>query len=80
MPQSKEVHREYMRKLRGSQKGSQDEGSRAEGSQYPAIIRALADPDKRAKLEKIHQSLKEFNVADKVYFGYPGWSTIRCSR
>ena len=33
MPQSKEVHKEYMRKLRGSQKGSQIKGSQPEGSQ-----------------------------------------------
>lgn len=69
MPQSKEVHREYMRKLRGSQEGSQIEGSQTEGSQYPAIIHALVNPDKRKKLEKIYQSLNSFKVADKVYYG-----------
>ncbi len=88
MPQSKERHAEYMQErralaeridgdkklvLEGSQKGSQDGEVHGEGSQeYPAIIHALADPDKRAKLEKIHQSLKEFGVADKVFYGYPG--------
>ena len=72
MPQSKEVHKEYMRKLRGSQKGSQNGGVHGEGSQYPAIIYALTDPIKCKKLEAITQSLKEFKVADKVYYGYPG--------
>ena len=61
MPQSKEVHREYMRKRRGSQPGSQ----------YPVILEALVNPEKRKKLEKIHQSLKEFNQLENVYYGYP---------
>ena len=37
MPQSKEVHKEYMRKLRGSQKGSQIEGSQDKGSQEEMV-------------------------------------------
>ncbi len=41
-------------------------------TQYSAIIHALADPVKRAKLEKIHQSLKEFNQLKNVFYGYPG--------
>ena len=38
-------------------------------TQYPAILRALVDPEKRAKLEKIYQSLKNFNQAENVYYG-----------
>ena len=38
-------------------------------TQYPAILMALVDPDKRIKLEKITQSLKAHGVADKVYYG-----------
>ena len=33
MTQSKEAHAEYMRRRRGSQKGSQTEGSQTKGSQ-----------------------------------------------
>ena len=36
MPQSKQRHTEYMREQRGSQKGSQGEGSQPEGSQLLA--------------------------------------------
>jgi len=76
MPQSKEVHKEYMRKLRGSQKGSQDEGSQHKGSQYPAILHALTDPEKRKKLEKICQSLKIHKQDMNVYYGYPNMGGV----
>jgi len=87
MPQTKEVHKEYMRKLRGSQKGSQIEGGQVRGSQtitkmggftaegsqeYPAIIHALTDPVKRKKLEKVTQSLKAHNVLKEVMYGVSG--------
>ena len=36
---------------------------------YPAIIYALTDPGKRAKLEKIYQSLSDFKQAGNVYYG-----------
>jgi len=92
MPQSKEVHKEYMRRRReGSQEGSQNGGSQ-EGSQdvtliyneedvtvspesvtqYPAILYALADPEKRIKLEKICQSLKDHHVLKEVRYGVAG--------
>lgn len=38
-------------------------------TQYPAIIHALVNPDKRKKLEKIYQSLKDFKQAENVYYG-----------
>ncbi len=41
-------------------------------TQYPAIVYALTDPEKRKKLEKIYHSLNEFKVADKVYYGISG--------
>lgn len=81
MPQTKEVHKEYMRKLRGSQKGSRIDGSLDKGSQindkrglrgYPAIVYALADPIKRKKLERVSQSLKMHKQDSNVYYGYPG--------
>ncbi|KKL64212.1 hypothetical protein LCGC14_2167340 [marine sediment metagenome] len=38
-------------------------------TQYPAIIHALADPIKRKKLERIYQSLKDFEQEKNVYYG-----------
>ena len=57
-------------KHRGITKGITSEGITEQGiTQYPAIIHALVNPDKRKKLEAITQSLKEFKVADRVYYG-----------
>jgi hypothetical protein len=65
----KEYQRDYMR-LKRSNKSPIIDGSNSERSNtYPAILHALVDPGKRAKLEKIYQSLKDFKVADKVYYG-----------
>ena len=53
-------------------KGITSEGITGQGiTQYPAIIPALVDPEKRVKLEKIYQSLKEFKQEKNVYYGYP---------
>ena len=60
MPQSKEVHKEYMRKYR---QGSQ------ESSEVHPIVYALANPEKRLKLRAICQALKEHNVLGDVYYG-----------
>ena len=38
-------------------------------TQCPPIIHALADPVKRAKLEKIYESLKTFKQEENVYYG-----------
>lgn len=69
MPQSKEVHREYMRRRR--------EGSQ-EGSQVPAIVRALTDPKKRAMLEYISEDLKRKHLGDQLRYGVfgPTFETI----
>ncbi|GAG36464.1 unnamed protein product [marine sediment metagenome] len=80
MSQSKEVHKEYMRKRRGSQtlveipsKGSQDEGSQDEGSQvHPAIIRAITDSKVRPKIEKISQELNAKGLGKDVRYGIDG--------
>lgn len=40
-------------------------------TQYPAIIHALADPDKRRKLEKVYQSLRDFKREKDVHYGLP---------
>ena len=53
-----------MRKYR---QGSQDE---VQGSQYPALLLAMADPEKRAKLRRICESLKNHNQLENVYYGY----------
>ena len=67
MPQSKKVHKEYMRKLRGSQKGSQDEGFTAEGS-HP-VMKWLIPGERRKKMELIVESLKRHNQLPNVYLG-----------
>ena len=55
-----------MRKYR---QGSQNE---VQGSQYPALLYALADPEKRAKLRRISESLKNHNVLQDVSYGIGG--------
>lgn len=68
-----EATRERVRRYRNKHKGVTLEGVTGQGvTQYPAILYALTDPIKRKKLEAITQSLKEFKVADKVFYGYPG--------
>lgn len=74
MPQSKEVKNEQarlrMEKMRNKGNKTQNpESVTLDVTQYPAIIHALTDPDKRKKLEKITQSLKEFKQAENVYYG-----------
>ena len=39
-------------------------------TQYPALLYALADPEKRAKLRRICESLKNHNQLENVYYGY----------
>ena len=39
-------------------------------TQYPALLYALADPIKRAKLRRICESLKNHNQLENVYYGY----------
>ena len=74
MPQSKEVHKEYMRRRReGSQEGSQTEGSQVEvHTEYPAILRALVDPKKRAMLEFISEDLKQKHLGHQLSYGVNG--------
>ena len=64
MPQSKEVHKEYMRRRREGltefTEGSQD---------YHPILRALMDPIKREKLERICESLGKRKLLTHVYYG-----------
>lgn len=40
--------------------------------QAPGILDALTDKTKRKKLEKIHQSLKDFNVTKEIRYGISG--------
>ena len=64
MPQSKEVHKEYMRRRReGSQQGSQV---------HPAIVRAIADQKTRSKIERISQELNSRLLGKDVRYGIDG--------
>ena len=84
MPQSKEKKREQarLRKQRQRDKerdivsvttgGVTGQGVTLDVTQYPAILLALTDPNKRQKLEKITQSLKDFNQEKNVRYGVNG--------
>jgi len=73
MPQSKEVHKEYMRvRRKGSQEGSQISPeslgfTKDKEGKYAPIIYALADPVKREKLRKICLSLSGKETHRKGY-------------
>ena len=72
LKKSREAHRDLMRKKRGVTPGVTSEGVTELGvTEYPAIIRALVDPIKRAKLGKVYQSLSDFKQEKNVYYGYP---------
>ena len=68
----KEAVRKAVEKHRVLHQGIRKEGITTQGITYPPILYALIDPIKRAKLEAIHQSLKEHRKVDKVFYGYPG--------
>lgn len=63
MPQSKEVHKEYMKRYRERQSVTKE---------YPGIVQALVDSMKRQKLERIHQSLKRRGLLEEVRYGMFG--------
>ena len=68
---SREAAAERQRKHREgvTQEGVTGQGVTLGVTQYPAILRALVDPEKRTKLEKIYQSLSNFKQAENVYYG-----------
>ena len=66
----KDYQRDYMRLKRSNK--APDGGL----TQYPAIVYALVDPDKRKKLEKITQSLKNHNVLEEVRYGVVSFDLI----
>ena len=69
----KEQTRLRVQRYRNKQKGVTLGGVTDKGvTQYPAIIQALVNPDKRKKLEKITQSLKDFNQEKNVRYGVDG--------
>jgi len=73
---AKKASKERMRRFRGVTSGVTNEVVTEKGvTKYPAIIHALVDPEKRKKLERIHQSLKNHGVVDEVHFGM-GWATF----
>ncbi len=73
----KEYQRNYMREKRKqksvtdvTQSVTQDpENVTQDVTQCPAIIHALTDPLKRRKLERITESLRNFNQLANVYYG-----------
>ena len=71
------AHKELMRKRREGVTGLTGltglTGVTEEGvTKYPAVIEALVDPVKRAKLEKIYHSLASHNVEMQVRYGLWG--------
>ena len=74
MPQSKEVHKEYMRKRRkGSRvhiKPIMAKGlTREAATLYSHILNWLVDPVKKEKLERICTELGKRNLLDQVFIG-----------
>ncbi len=72
MPQGKEVKKEQARLRMQKMRNKGADNVTLDVTQYPAIIHALADPIKRKKLEKIYQSLKDFNQEKNVRYGING--------
>ncbi len=61
------------RKRKGLTQGVNISGVNGAGvNKYPALLYALVDPDKRRRLERIHQSLKERGLTGMVTYGYGG--------
>jgi hypothetical protein len=72
MPQTKEVHRKYMRNRRkGSQRGSQIVLPGG-GEVTPSLLAVLINKDRRSKFESIYKSLKVHNQTDNVRYGVNG--------
>ena len=84
MPQNKEVHKEYMRKRRGSQKGSQSDEVHTQSSHRVLYLaKALIDPIKRGKLIQISTALnkettgldgRRVNLGPQVRYGINGFT------
>ena len=75
----KQYNRERMQRIRqgNTNGGNTEQGNTSEGitlteSEYPPILRALVDPIKREKLERITQELKARHVAGSVRYGIDG--------
>ena len=73
--QSNEAARERMRRYRakGVTGGVTNQGVTEQGvTQYPALLYALVDPIKKAKLRRICESLKNHGVLKDVSYGIGG--------
>ncbi len=72
----KEKRTQAVRDYRGRQKGLQKEGiteSRyPKDASSPAILRAITDPKKRSKLERISQGLSDRGLGKDVRYGIGG--------
>ena len=66
----REQTRKRVERYRNKQNSvTEDNNVTQDVTQYPAILKALVDPVKRRKLEKIYQSLRDFKQAENVYYG-----------
>ena len=68
----KEQSKLRMQKMRNKKSVTSGSVTKDTVTQYPAIVYALTDPVKRGRLEKIHQSLKDFYVFKEVRYGVYG--------
>lgn len=68
---SNELTRERMRRYRNKERNETGSVTKSV-TDYPAVVLALADDDRRAKLEKICVSLKNHGVLEDVRYGYFG--------
>ena len=68
----REAVKKAVQKHRVLQEGRTKQGITEGRTEYPAIIKALADPVKRAKLRAICGSLGKRGLQRQVYYGYPG--------
>lgn len=67
----KEAVRKAVQRHRGITGGITKQGITSEGiTKYPALLIALADPVKRAKLRRICEELTAHHVLSEVYYGY----------
>ena len=70
----KTKQKEAMRKaVDKHRQGITSQGITKEGiTEYPAILEALVDPIKRAKLKRIHESLRTRGLLGEVRYGVYG--------
>lgn len=68
----KKASNEAVKRYRDKKKGITGQGITLKESEYPAILRAICDPIKREKLERITRELKAHGVSESVRYGIDG--------